>query len=256
MKKGRLIFNTGMLVVIFILFHTSILKADHNQYLFEKANKLYQEEKFEEAIRIYEEILQNGYESWELYYNVGNAYYRIRKLGKAILYYERAYKLNPKNEDVIFNLQLANTRTVDNIPIPPFTKFMTDLKYFLNITTLMWLMLSFYFMLTILIVLKIFIRRRGVQRLLKVIIIPVVILLIISSVWFVVRVHENSTVRFAILLIDKVDVLGAPSEDGTMLFSLHEGVKFKVEEYSGNWAKIRLANGNVGWVKKDVFEVI
>ena len=240
---------------IFILVNNAA-KADHNQHVFEQANKLYQQEKYEQSITKYLEIINNGYESWQLYFNLGNAYYRIGQFGKAILHFERAYKLNPKNEDVEFNLRLVNTKVVDNIKTPPLTEFINNVKYFLSMTALIWLTIGLYLGLTFIIIIRLIVRKRRIQRLLKIIVIPILIVLILTSSVFIMRVNEDTTVKYAILMTDKVDVLGEPSVNGTELFSLHEGAKFKIEESSGEWAKIRLAGGNVGWLKKDVFEII
>ena len=246
------------ILIIFcsLLLINNLAKADHNQHVFEQANKLYQQEQYEDAILKYLEIINNGYESWELYYNLGNAYYRIGQFGKSILHFERAYKLNPKNEDVEFNLRLVNTKVVDNIKMPPLTIFFNNIKGLLSKTALIWLTIGLYLGLTFLFIMKLIIRKMKFQRLMKLVLVPVLIVLIASASLLILRINEDVTVKCAILMINKVDVLGEPSESGTELFSLHEGAKFKIEEYSGAWAKIRLADGNVGWIKKDVFEVI
>jgi len=230
--------------------------ADHNQYLFAEANKLYQQEKYPEAIAKYLEIVNNHFESWQLYFNLGNAYYRTGQYGKAILCYERAFKKNPKNEDIIFNLRLVNTRVVDNIKSPPISKIFEDIRNFLSMTAVVWLMIGTYLFLTISIMLRILINKINIQRVLKLIFIPLLVVFALSLSLFVFKYKAESSIQYAIVMKDKVDVLGEPSESGTELFSLHEGAKFRIEEFSGEWAKIRLADGNVGWLKKDVFEII
>lgn len=246
------------LSLIFLLFFITVnqLFADHNQYIFEQANQLYQQDKFEQAILAYDEIRRNGYENWELYYNLANAYFKAGELGKSIVNFERAFKLNPKNEDILFNLEFVNTRTVDNIPTPPLTKMSKQIKHFISLKTLTWLTLGIYFLFILSITLRIIIRGNRWYKFLRILIIPVALVFIFSAALFLINVREDATVHYAILISEKVDVLGSPTEDGTILFSLHEGVKFKVEEIRIAWAKIRLADGNVGWIKKDVFEII
>ena len=237
------------------------VKADHNQHLYETANKLFEDKNYAEAIQKYQEIIENGYVSWQVYYNLGNAYYKTGQFGRSILNYERALKLNPKNEDLIFNLELVNLTVVDKVVKPP--KFFLDkIVHFLksihiwSVETLAWLVLSFYLVLTLFIILKIFIRKLRVQRLLNIVLVPTVIVLVVISSLFVLRIHSESSTRYAILLEKKVDVLGSPDEQGTELFSLHEGIKIKVEDFSNDWAKIRLLDGKIGWLKKNVFEII
>jgi tetratricopeptide (TPR) repeat protein len=243
---------------IFMIKTTPAL-ADHNQYLFDQANKLYQQEQYQEAIKNYLEIINNGYESWQLYYNLGSAYYKIGEFGRAILNYERALKLNPKNEDIQFNLQVANLSVVDKITIPPqffISKWLSDLKSLWGIQTLTFLALGFYLITVLLIILKIFVRKVRAQRLLNVLLVPILILLVIISFLLFVRISESNSINYAIVLVDKVDVLSSPENQGTELFSLHKGVKLQVDELQGEWAKIRLADGKIGWVRRDVFEVI
>jgi tetratricopeptide (TPR) repeat protein len=253
LTKHFIIFSITIILTLIANYH---VKADHNQHVFEQANKSYQNEKYEDAISKFLEIVNNGYENWQLYFNLGNSYYRTGQYGKSILNFERAYRLNPKNEDVVFNLQLVNTKVVDNIKIPPLPKFISDVKNVFSKTALIWLVIFSYLGLAALIILKMFISKRRVQQLLKIILIPTLIVLLLSTTILVLRVKEDTSVKYAIVLADKVDVLGEPSEKGTELFSLHEGAKLKIEEYSGKWAKIRLTDGNVGWLKKDVFEII
>ncbi len=247
-----------LILFIFVIQTISVL-ADHNQYLFDEANKLYQQEKYQEAIYNYLEIMKNGYESWQMYYNLGNTYYKTRQFGRAILNYERALKHNPKNEDILFNLQIANMSVVDKITTPPqffISKWLSDLKSLWGMQTLTLITIGFYLLTTLLIVAKIFTRKSRPHRLLTVLLIPILTLFLIVTTILVVRINENNTLHHAIVLVDKVDILSSPEIQGTELFSLHEGVKFKVEEIRGEWAKIRLADGKVGWVKKDVFESI
>lgn len=256
--KYRFILFLAILLNVMVF---DAVRADHNQYLFETANKLFEEKQFEEAIQKYNEIIENGYESWQVYYNLGNAYYKSRQFGRAILNYERAMKLNPENEDLTFNLELANLTVVDKIIEPP--KFLIDeivpllksLRLW-GVENLAWLTLSFYFVLTIFIVLKIFIRKVRANRFFNVILVPVVIVLFLLTALFLARLHSESSSRYAIVLEEKVDVMGSPDDQGTELFSLHEGVKIMVEDVSNDWAKIRLADGKVGWLKTNVYEII
>lgn len=258
--KWRMKLSVISCLVLFIfMIKTSSVLADHNQYLFDEANKLYQQEKYQESIYNYLEIIKNGYESWQLYYNLGNAYYKTRQFGRAILNYERALKQNPKNEDILFNLQIANLAVVDKIITPPqffISKWLSELKSLWGIQTLTFMAIGLYLLTTLLIVAKIFTRKSHQQWLLTVLLVPILILFLAITTILVVRINENNTLQHAIVLVDKVDVLSSPEQQGTELFSLHEGVKFNVEELRGEWAKIRLADGKVGWVRKDIFEII
>jgi len=247
------------LIIFLFLGYVGSVKADHNQYLFDQANKHFQQNEYQQAIETYLEIISNGYESWQLYYNLGNAYYKVKQVGRAIVNYERALKLNPKNEDILFNLDIANLSVVDKIVTPPqfiIIKFLSDLKSLWDIQTLTFLAIGVYLLITLLVIVKIFIRNSRFQRLINMILIAVMTLFLIVSIIFIIRIHENNTFQYAIVLEQKVDVLSSPDSEATELFSLHEGVKLKVEEFRDDWAKIRLADRKVGWVKRDAFEII
>lgn len=254
---NRIIIIVALLISIQLVPVLSF--ADHNQYLFDQANKLYQQENYLQAIEKYLEIQNNGYESWQLYYNLGNSYYKTRQFGRTILNFERALKLDPKNEDIQFNLELANLSVVDKIITPPqfiTTKLFNDVKKVWGLRTLTFLTIGFYYILTTIVIIKIVTRRRTVQRIVNIILVPAIILFLAFASIFVIRIQESNTSRYAIVLADKIDVLSSPGAQSTELFSLHEGLKLKVEEIREEWAKIRLADGKVGWVRKDQFEII
>jgi len=107
----------GLLIQLFLFFHISLsLNATTAQvYDIKKANDLYVATSYAQAIEVYEEISKQGYESATLYYNLGNAYYRINKIAPAILNYERALRLDPSNLDIQHNLKLAKAKTVDKM---------------------------------------------------------------------------------------------------------------------------------------------
>ena len=152
--------------IIFMLI-SRFLFADHNQHLFEQGNMLYAQDKYEEAIETYKEIRANGYESWELYYNLGNAYYKNGDLGKAILNYERAHLLESDNEDIKFNLEMANLMVVDKINKPPqffLFKIFSDLKNAMGLNTLSLIVLAAYILLVIVIIFRIFVKKEILKK--------------------------------------------------------------------------------------------
>ena len=245
--------------IIFQFIFIATLFADHNFYLFEQANKLYEQEQYLEAIKNYEEIVNNGYESWELYYNLGNAYYKVRQLGKTILNYERAQRLAPENEDIKFNLEIANLSIVDKINRPPeffIFKVFSNFKNYFNLNILSIIVISSYLLMICLIIFRILIRKKTVRKLSFVTITITLIILIIFSAILGLRVHEYNNIKYGIILVNKVDVMSSPDDNSTEVFSLHEGTKAQVQKQVNNWFQIRLSDGKVGWVIQDVLEII
>jgi len=245
-------------IIIFLLCYMPIL-ADHNQYLFDQANILYEKENYSTAIEKYEEIIKSGYESWELYFNLGNAYFKNKQLGKAILNYERAQLLSSKNEDIKFNLEIANLSVIDKIVTPPeffVFKAISDFINYFNINVLSIIVISLYIFMITIVILWLLIRGRVLRKLLVVFGLPLVILLVIFTTVLLMRIHGEKTEKYGIILVEKIDVLSSPDSKGTELFSLHEGVRVQAQKKVGEWLQIRLHDGKVGWVRNNVLEII
>jgi len=244
------------LILLFVLPQAAINEA---LFLFEKGNEFYEAGKFDQAIEQYEKALTKGYESGQLYYNMGNVYFKRGEIGKSILYYERASKLLPRDKDVEFNLKIANLYVVDKIVVPEqfiFFKVLTYLKNYFSISTLSWVTLILYLMIMLIFSIQILVRKRIVRKITNILMVPGLVLLIAFAATFALRLHEQATVIEGVIMNKKIEVLSSPAKDATGLFSLHEGVKVRIDDSSGEWFKIVLADGKVGWVDKSVIEII
>lgn len=233
--------------------------ADESETLYIRANEHYQKSDYNAAIAEYQKILNLGYESWEVYYNLGNSYYKNDDIAHAIINYERARKLDPKNEDINFNLELANLSVVDRIPqLPKFLLYawISRLASLISLQGLGIFAASFYVLFAAVVILRMLLRSGQSARLANVITIVVAAGLVVFSGLFLIRVYENESIVEAIVVTDKVDVASAPAGAGTDLFTLHEGVKLQIQDRSGSWLKIRLADGKIGWLPDDTIERI
>jgi tetratricopeptide (TPR) repeat protein len=226
---------------------------------FLKGNEYYQQGDYKAATREYKKIVNMGYESWEVYYNLGNAYFKDGQIGLAVLNFERAKRLNPKNEDINFNLELANLSVVDRIPEMPqfflFAWFSTIVHYF-SLNTLGVITIVIYLIWVAIILMNIFLRSGSVRRYAVVSIGISTVFLVIFTSLFSARIYESETKIEGVVVVDKVDVKSAPYESGTDVFTLHQGVKVQIKDSSGEWAKIKLSDGKVGWLREDVIEKI
>lgn len=227
--------------------------------LLDKANKHYIAGEYEQAIDGYNEILGSNCESAEVYYNLGNAYYKTNQFTLAILNYERAKLLAPNDEDIQFNLDMANQYVVDAInPLPQvfFIRWWSNLTNKLSVDG--WAKTSVISFILFLILAGLFVFTR--KSLLKRLSFWCGILVIVISIFsfnFATRHKKRITEHnFAIITQASVTVKSSPAENGTDLFMIHEGLKVEIKDNLGQWLQIRLSDGNQGWLPSSSLERI
>ena len=225
--------------------------------LYNQANALYREGRYEEAIAKYEEVAASGVRNGELYYNLGNACFRTRRIGKAILWYERALKLAPRDEDVRTNLRFANMVKSDKDPPAkenPIVGFFRDIQDFLTLDEQAILLSVFLFLLLGSLIAILF--TSSVRSLLLSIAITSGALMIVLGLSFAVKLHTRELVETAVVLAPEVDARSGPGEEYTRIFILHEGTKVMIERSGEGWILIRLANGVGGWILASAMEKV
>lgn len=227
--------------------------------MMQRANQLYQEEQIEEAIKAYKDILNRGYVSDALYYNLGNSYFRIGQLGYSILYYEKGLKISPNDEDINYNLSIVKARTVDRIEEVP-KLFIVEWWELLitSISITAWsLIVIFLFILFLLFLALYFTSKTGkMQRFgflfgsINFAFLLVAVILLISSV------DREMSTDFGVLVEVEAAAKQSPDDRSNDVFVIHEGLKFQVEDKVNNWSKIRLSDGKIGWLPNYSFEII
>ncbi len=226
----------------------------------EKADKAYQDNDFDEAIAKYEEILDTEGESAVIYYNLGNAYYKTKNIAKAVVNYERALLLSPGNADIRFNLEMARSRTVDQITPTAEVFFVTWYKSLINtLDEKSWSYIGIFSFIVCLISLSFYIFGKKIWIKKAGFVVAVVLLVITAcSNLFASQQKDELVNRTSAIIMDPtVSVKSTPDENGTDLFVLHEGTKVYIDDDSmREWKEIRLEDGNVGWVKTSAIEVI
>ncbi len=234
-------------------------QADQKSYLFEKGNELYQKGKYPEAARAYEEILKMGYASPEVYYNLGNAYYKQHKIGLAVLNYNRALRLAPLDEDIRHNLALVNLHVVDRIPAIPelfYVRYFREFQNLFGMNTWVVLTLIFYILFILALIFTFLIRRAGWRRFFRKAAWAFGIVFLVTALTLGTKAWSRTHNVEGVVLVPKVDVRSAPAQSGTIIFSLHEGVKVKVEQKNNGWLEIRLADGKEGWLPQNALGII
>lgn len=256
-------FFLSFLCSVFLLSAQSQASQDPLLALYDEANVTYNGEDYEKAIVLYDSILHQNYESPEVYYNLGNAHFRLGNVGQAILAYERSLKLDPSQEDVSFNLRLANLRVVDNIePLPEFlvVSYANDFLHSKSSGTWSIWALGFLWAALAAGVAFLFLSTYSGKRLSFFIsLLLVLISMGCLSLSLVKRGHEQNS-KQAIVLSQNAYVKASPFGQAKDLVILHEGVKVKLMRQAEGWAEIKLSDSNVGeivgWVTNEAIEEI
>jgi tetratricopeptide (TPR) repeat protein len=246
-------------ILVLLFFMTSYLEAQNVEQLFENANKLYQENKFEEAIKTYEEIEAKGVISSEIYYNIGNAYYKLNKVAPTIYNYEKALKIDPLNEDARNNLIFSKRLTIDKIEeIPQSFLQKMNKNYLQKLSFNQWaiLTIAFSFLGAVFFLLFYFSDISGRKRFFFTVSIISFILLISSVIITFNQYHLAKNNVEAIIFSETVEVKNEPLASSSEAFTLHEGTKVSVLDEVDAWKKIKLADGKIGWILSEEIKVI
>lgn len=211
------------------------------------------------AVQIYESLLKDG-ESSELYYNLGNSYYKMGEIAKAILNYERGLLLNPGDADLRFNLNMAKSKTVDKVEDTPEIFLISWAKSLINLWSInTWAIVGIIFFLFFITCLYFFIFSKQVmiKKIGFFLGLFSLLLVIFANIFAGIQKKRILNRDYAIVMTPNVVVRSTPSESGTNLFVLHEGHKILIKDNSmKNWKEIRLNDGKVGWVPSSSIEVI
>lgn len=238
-------------ITFLLLLPALSLFAGTGNAAIDSANAAYAKADYEKAAKLYEQVLSSGVEAPEVYYNLGNAYYKQGKAALSILNYERARKLAPDDEDILANLAFANQRVTDKIePVPQL--FIEEWKTgFRNMfTETGWSVLCIVSLVLLLGMTGLYIAGRS-KTLRQAGFWTGMLFLVITAVsFFMARTqhHVALTENDGIVMVPSITAKGSPSDNGTKLFMIHEGTKVHIEDTDGSWVEVKLANGNVGWL--------
>lgn len=246
-------------ILFFLLFVSTVITAQTADDLFQKANALYQENKFEEAIKMYEKIETKGVTSSALYYNIANCYYKLNKVAPTIYNYEKALKINPLNEDALNNLVFAKRLTIDAIEEVPKSFFQKlNKNYLQKLSYNEWaiVIVSFAFLAGILFLCFHFSNTPSIKRLFFTTSV-ISFIALIATVFITYNQYnlEKNTVE-AIVFAEAVEVKSEPLESASEAFTLHEGTKVTVLDTVDEWTKIRLLDGKVGWMVSNNIRIL
>ncbi|HOO83463.1 MAG TPA: tetratricopeptide repeat protein [Prolixibacteraceae bacterium] len=243
--------------IVIILWATIALASPSDSL--QKANELYSNNEFEKALSMYQQLVAEKYSSATLFYNLGNSYYKTGNITKAIINYERALLLAPNNNDIKYNLALANQYIVDKIEPLPTPFFVKWWRSIVNLSdTDGWAKTSIAAF-VLMLVFALFFFVSGIPGVKKTTFSLAIVMLVFSLLTLLFTIQQNQQIKnrtHAIIVTPTVTVKASPNESGTDLFVIHEGLKVNITNQVNNWVEIRLEDGNSGWVNPTVLEKI
>ena len=251
MKANRKIITRFVLLFIIGFSMVFELKAQKPEELLTKANSLYNESAFDSALVLYKDIVEQGYSSSTLYYNIGNTYYKLRNYPLAIYYYEKSLKLDPNNDDTKHNIEIAQLFLTDKIEAVPELFIKTWWNNLSNTFTLnLWSIITLILIGLLLICLFFYItaKTRGLKKSMFFICLFLLVFTICSFSISAKKHNYISTNNEGIIIIPTITIKSSPSNSSVDLFVLHEGSKVKILDNADGWEKIKIANGSIGWL--------
>lgn len=244
----------GLLLLIFSA-NSGIAKDQQVISKFEQANKFYNQAVYDSALMLYNAVMDKGYASDALYYNTANTYFKLKEIPSAIVYYEKALKINPSDEDILHNLNIANSMIIDKIEDIPqlfFRVWWNTFYTMLPADTWAWISVIIFVLTLVSAYVYFTVYNVGLR---KVSFFLGLLLLFFSIASFGLasqKYYYTQQTNEAIVFIPTITVKSSPTASSVDLFVLHEGTKVTLLDHAGGWQKIRIANGSVGWLPEEV----
>ena len=245
------------LYILTILFCT--ISFAQNNVLFNEANTFYNNGKYSEAIQKYEAVLNNGQHSAELYFNLGNAHYKLNHIAPSIYYYEKALRLSPKDEEIQNNLAFAKNMTIDAIDTVPeigLSKFVRKAINTLSFDVWAILAVAFTILFVILFLMYYFTYLTSKKRITFITSLASIFLACFALAFAFKKQAMDKKDKPAIVFAQEAEVRTDPNLSGEESFRLHEGTKVQVLDTINNWKQIQLTDGKTGWIVSDDIKML
>jgi len=240
--------------IIFLVFTSNQVIDD----LFQKSNDYYTNGDYQNAVNGYLDVLDSGFESAELYFNLGNSFYKLNNIPDSNFYYEKAKSISPNDDDILTNLIFAKNLRIDKIEILPITpiqnlklsilNLFSEKGWSISLISLIWFM-SFAF------IFYIISKDSKFKRLYFTI---SIVLVILSSLTLFINFEKKKLdeIKYAIVYDKEIEVWSEPNNISELKFLLHEGTKVKQLDVIEDWVNIQLENGTLGWIQSSSLRVL
>lgn len=230
------------------------------QSSFEKGNALYQKGQYEQAVQEYENVIKTEKkQSAELYFNLGNCYYKLNKVAPAIYNYEKALVLQPNDIETLNNIKFAKKLTIDEIKEVPkvgFAKLIRNFTGIYHYNTWAWISISISVLFLLFFIGYYFSQRTRVKRVFFIGMFLILLALLVSlTSGFLEKSHYDNE-RPAIVFAEIAEVRSEPQKAGPTILTLHEGAKVYVKQSLKNWKKIELTDGTEGWIESSAVKEV
>jgi tetratricopeptide (TPR) repeat protein len=231
---------------------------EYQAKLFAQGNSEYEKGNYESAERCYSRILDSGYDSGALFFNLGNACFKQKRLGDAIYYWEKARQTSPSDREIQENLELANLLIVDRMetstdPLP--LRLLAGIPGLLTISQETWLVATLFVLANLLFSTFLLVKnpRNSYRALLGCLGFGVLFLVFAGSLSW--KVYEQDFREKGVVVEQKVDVRSGPGLENMAVFTIHEGIKVRVHGSNNGWYQISLPNGWSGWLKQSCLRI-
>jgi tetratricopeptide (TPR) repeat protein len=250
-KKGT---GTPAAAAVLMLFTALLCAAPASSapvnLWFENANRFYSKAQYDSAVVYYDKIVSAGVTSPAVYFNLGNTYFRLKKIGLARLSYEKAFRLDPTDNDIAANIRFVSSNIVDRVPEPD-RGFIETMLWQLHV--LMPLRLQLWFCFALLLAVSLLasaaLFSSGNRRLWLIYAFGLfALVLCVSGLSTAIKIYDAETNAYAILLEPSADAKNEPDGAKT-LFTAHEGTKFQIRKTVEGWSLVSLPNGASGWME-------
>lgn len=220
---------------------------------FAQANKFYEERDFSSAIRLYQSVLAQGKESAAVFFNLGNAYFKNGDLGHAVLYYMKAKRLSPDDDDIRHNLEFArrfSTVQMEGVELNPINTFFISIVDKHRLATMAWLSSALFVLFVVVLILRFGVGLTGPA--LRVAFTLSLILVLLSSALTTFKYRVDYLNRRAVILADESPVLTGPSEQSDVELQGAPGLIVQILEESDGYYRVLFENKRRGWISKDL----